>query len=134
MTAKVSKKNSFSTLSYQVLWLGSGIRLPRTIPLGPLFLVSCAKIIIFCELYVRKEIFFIEKFKGIKVDALIGKTFIQFVHIVAYSKINNRFLNSCIINNRPKILRILQMLMINNQKLIFNNQIVIFFLTPRVNN
>ncbi|WP_262288786.1 hypothetical protein, partial [Hallella absiana] len=36
MTAKVSKKNSFSTLSYQVLWLGSGIRLPRTIPLGPL--------------------------------------------------------------------------------------------------
>ena len=35
MTAKVSKKNSFSTLSYQVLWLGSGIRLPRTIPLGP---------------------------------------------------------------------------------------------------
>ena len=37
MTAKVSKKNSFSTLSYQVLWLGSGIRLPRTIPLGPLF-------------------------------------------------------------------------------------------------
>ena len=37
MTAKVSKKNSFSTLSYQVLWLGSGIRLPRTIPLGPFF-------------------------------------------------------------------------------------------------
>ena len=37
MTAKVSKKNSFSTLSYQVLWLGSGIRLPRTIPLGPEF-------------------------------------------------------------------------------------------------
>ena len=37
MTAKVSKKNSFSTLSYQVLWLGSGIRPPRTIPLGPLF-------------------------------------------------------------------------------------------------
>ena len=35
MTAKVSKKNSFSTLSYQVLWLGSGIRPPRTIPLGP---------------------------------------------------------------------------------------------------
>ena len=37
MTAKVSKKNSFSTLSYQVLWLGSGIRPPRTIPLGPRF-------------------------------------------------------------------------------------------------
>ena len=37
MTAKVSKKNSFSTLSYQVLWLGSGICLPRTIPLGPTF-------------------------------------------------------------------------------------------------
>ena len=37
MTAKVSKKNSFSTLSYQVLWLGSGIRLPRTIPLGPYY-------------------------------------------------------------------------------------------------
>ena len=37
MTAKVSKKNSFSTLSYQVLWLGSGIRPPRTIPLGPEF-------------------------------------------------------------------------------------------------
>ncbi|MEE0976326.1 MAG: N-6 DNA methylase, partial [Bacteroidales bacterium] len=37
MTAKVSKKNSFSTLSYQVLWLGSGIRPPRTIPLGPIF-------------------------------------------------------------------------------------------------
>ena len=36
MTAKVSKKNSFSTLSYQVLWLGSGIRPPRTIPLGPI--------------------------------------------------------------------------------------------------
>ena len=35
MTAKVSKKNSFSTLSYQVHWLGSGIRPPRTIPLGP---------------------------------------------------------------------------------------------------
>ncbi|WP_036905868.1 hypothetical protein, partial [Prevotella sp. AGR2160] len=34
---KVSKKNSFSTLSYQVLWLGSGIRPPRTIPLGPVF-------------------------------------------------------------------------------------------------
>ncbi|GJG65842.1 hypothetical protein PRLR6014_23180 [Prevotella lacticifex] len=41
MTAKVSKKNSFSTLSYQVLWLGSGIRPPRTIPLGPKFSVSC---------------------------------------------------------------------------------------------
>ena len=40
MTAKVSKKNSFSTLSYQVLWLGSGIRPPRTIPLGPKFTES----------------------------------------------------------------------------------------------
>ena len=40
MTAKVSKKNSFSTLSYQVLWLGSGIRPPRTIPLGPNKLLS----------------------------------------------------------------------------------------------
>ena len=40
MTAKVSKKNSFSTLSYQVLWLGSGIRPPRTIPLGPRFMLS----------------------------------------------------------------------------------------------
>ena len=37
MTAKVSKKNSFSTLSYQVLWLGSGICPPRTIPLGPIY-------------------------------------------------------------------------------------------------
>ena len=40
MTAKVSKKNSFSTLSYQVLWLGSGIRPPRTIPLGPNFMIT----------------------------------------------------------------------------------------------
>ena len=40
MTAKVSKKNSFSTLSYQVLWLGSGIRPPRTIPLGPKYVLS----------------------------------------------------------------------------------------------
>ena len=43
MTAKVSKKNSFSTLSYQVLWLGSGIRPPRTIPLGPFIPVAVNK-------------------------------------------------------------------------------------------
>ena len=43
MTAKVSKKNSFSTLSYQVLWLGSGIRPPRTIPLGPKLLAENEK-------------------------------------------------------------------------------------------
>ena len=59
MTAKVSKKNSFSTLSYQVLWLGSGIRLPRTIPLGPYYLTSklAEQSLEHIERYARKPVF-----------------------------------------------------------------------------